>query len=220
MNPNRDDFFTLIHKGLRRELFAVTTMAGSTDWTDQTAVAAVGDRWCELHHLLEIHPAHEDEHFFPLLEGRAPDVLASVESQHHELDATLTKLGEVIRGALTTPSEAGGLNVHRELSEFVGRYLLHLIDEETIVMPAIWQHCSDDEIGRARAAFLAAMPPDDASLSRAVMLPAMSPAERVQMFEIVRAAAPPPVFASMVEQAHQVLDDASWRRLSHDVSFA
>ncbi len=27
----RDDFFTLIHKGLRRELFALTTLAATSD---------------------------------------------------------------------------------------------------------------------------------------------------------------------------------------------
>jgi hypothetical protein len=33
----------------------------------------------------------------------------------------------------------------RELSAFTVGYLLHLLEEETIVMPAIWHHCTDDE---------------------------------------------------------------------------
>jgi hypothetical protein len=36
----REDFFTLIHKGRGRELFALTTRAGTLDWDDPQAAAA------------------------------------------------------------------------------------------------------------------------------------------------------------------------------------
>jgi hypothetical protein len=33
----RHDFFTLIHKGQRKELFAATVLAGTTNWEDASA---------------------------------------------------------------------------------------------------------------------------------------------------------------------------------------
>src|SRR4029079_1293234 len=56
------------HKGLRAELFAVTTAAGSVDPGDPAAVAAVGQRWRNLVHVLVTHAEHEDEWMQPVIE--------------------------------------------------------------------------------------------------------------------------------------------------------
>lgn len=184
---NRDDFFTLIHKGLRRELFALTTTAASMDWTDPAALAAFDATWQDLHHLLDIHARHEDEFFFPLIRAAAPDLLAAVDADHDVQEQALDKVAAVIAHAVAAPSPEQGLRVHRELSAFVAGYLLHLLDEETRVMPAIWEHCSDEELARTRGAFLAAMAPSDAELSRRVMLPAISPQEKAAVLAAIAA---------------------------------
>ena len=41
----RDDLFTIIHKGLRLGLFDVTVQAGRTDWADPAQVTELGERW-------------------------------------------------------------------------------------------------------------------------------------------------------------------------------
>lgn len=214
---SRDDFFTLIHKGLRRELFAVTTLAATIDWCDPHDVEGFDARWRELRHLLEIHAAHEDEHFLPLLGGRAPEILDSLATEHDQQEAELHGLSDLISETVVAPTDAGGLTVHRQLSAFVAGYLGHLLEEETVVMPAIWEHCADEELASARAAFLAAMPPADAALSRRVMLPAMSPPERARMLTMLRAAAPAPAFAAVLDDARQHLGDRAWRRLAADL---
>jgi len=56
------------------------------------------------------------------------------------------------------------------------------------VMPAIWQHCTDDDLARTRAAFMAAMPADDADLSRRIIVPALSPQERTAIMAAIHAA--------------------------------
>ena len=48
-------------------------------------------------------------------------------------------------------------------------------------MPAIWERCTDEDLARSRAAFMSSMPPGDGALSRRVMLPSMSPGERLQL---------------------------------------
>src|SRR5207302_1314954 len=108
----REDFFTVMHKALRRELFALTTLAGSIDWNDTDDTTDLRARWDELQHLLEFHAAHEDEHYFPLLRDVAPEALATVEREHKEHDQALAALTESI-GAATA---ANGLQVYRELS--------------------------------------------------------------------------------------------------------
>lgn len=216
--PSRDDFFTLIHKGLRRELFTLTTWAGTMDWDDPDDVMGFGARWSELHHLLESHAAHEDEHFFPLLTEAAPDVVARMHVGHQEQDQALAQLSAVVGDALEAPTSAMGLEVHRHLSAFVAGYLLHLLEEETVVMPAIWQHHSDEDLARTRRRFLAASSPADAALSRRVMLPAMTPTERTTMLGMLRSAMPPPAFAAVLEDARQLLSERDWKRLSESLA--
>ena len=87
----------------------------------------------------------------------------------------------MIKAAVAAPAQSAGLAVYRELSAFTAGYLLHLLEEETIVMPAIWHHCTDHELAAARAAFLADQSPAGAVRSRRTMLPAISPAERTAM---------------------------------------
>ena len=218
--PRRDDFFTLIHKGLRRELFAITTLAGTMDWDDAGDVAAFDASWQQLHHLLDIHAAHEDDHFLPLLAHAEPDLLAALDAAHHDLDEALADVASLIREAVAAHDQERGLRVHRELSAFVAGYLLHLLDEETTVMPTIWEHCSDEDLARTRASFLQAMAPADAALSRRVMLPAMAPSERAGMLTIMRTSAPPPAFTAALDDARALLDDRAWRRLAADLSLA
>jgi hypothetical protein len=54
-SPNRDDFFTLIHKGQRRELFAAIVKAGTLDWNDRSDAAAFERHWIEIHRMLVAH---------------------------------------------------------------------------------------------------------------------------------------------------------------------
>jgi Hemerythrin HHE cation binding domain len=118
----RDDFFTLIHKGLRQVLFDATTRAGTLDWDDRAAVDGFALQWSELHHLLQIHANHEDEHFFSLLDERAPETVSGVHAEHHDLESELDQLDALVRAQVATPSAAGGLEVYRALSAFVARY--------------------------------------------------------------------------------------------------
>ncbi len=217
-DTRRDDFFTLIHKGLRRELFALTTLAGTLDWTDTDDVGTFSSRWRELRHLLEVHAAHEDEHFLPLLRDRAPGVLVRIASSHVGQEAALRKVRRLVDEATAAGTEELGLAVHRELSAFVAGYLPHLLDEETLVMPAIWQHCTDEELARARAAFLRAMPPSDAAISRRAMLPAIAPAERARMLTSMQASAPAPAVAAVLDEVRALLDDRAWTRLTTDLA--
>ena len=116
--------------------------------------------------MLEAHAAHEHKHFFPLLEKHAPEIVARVETAHDDLERELTMLTDTIAVAAGKPSPEHGLALYRQVSAFVANYLLHILDEETIVMPAIWQHCTDAEINAARLAFQADQSPAGVVRSR------------------------------------------------------
>jgi hypothetical protein len=103
------------------------------------------------------------------------------------------------------------------MSAFVANYLLHLLEEETVLMPAIWETCSDEQISQARRAFLADQSPAGAVRSRRIALPAVSPQERNAMAAIARDDPSPEVLRAFMEDAEQRLDRADWLRLLADV---
>ena len=187
--PIRDDLFTHIHKGLRKALFDVTVAAGATDWTDPADAAAFADRWRPVLAILRSHTRHEDDHILRLLDRYDTRPIDVAAEQHGDLEDLLDETAATVERALATRTEAAGLDAHRDLARFVAAYLPHLHHEETVVMPAIWAACTDDEIAATRAAFMADMPPDEMAFAMALMLPALDPATRAHLLAVRAAAA-------------------------------
>ena len=104
MNANttteRDDLFTIIHKGLRLGLFDITVQAGRTDWADPAQVTDLGERWHGLLTLLRAHGDHENQHILRLLDTNLflrRDLLALLHGKppdpsHHHPDQALLAL--------------------------------------------------------------------------------------------------------------------------------
>ena len=202
----RDDLFTNIHKALRKGLFDLTVVTGATDWDVPAEVAALGERWRRLHALLESHTRHEDDHILRILDGTdRPPATVVTEEQHRDLDDLLTRVATQFDAVLARPDAAAGLALYRDLARFVAAYLPHLHLEETEVMPAIWSRCSDAEIAATRAAFMAAITPEDSALSMELMLPALDRTTRAALVGGLAARAPRPVVEGVLAVAARVL---------------
>jgi hypothetical protein len=213
----RHDFFTVIHKGQRKELFAATVQAGTIDWEDAVAAGDFVAIWSKLCSMLEAHAAHEDKHFVPLLAQRAPELVAEIAAGHQDLEHELVTLTDTIAVAAAAPNRDHGLAVYRQLSAFVAHYLLHILDEETVVMPAIWRHCTDAEISVARAAFQADQSPAGVIRSRRAVLTAITEAERVTMALAVRRGSTDEAFNAFMSDARRLLEPTEWNRLCESI---
>ncbi len=215
---SRHDFFSVIHKGQRKELFAATILAGTVDWEDSAVANDYVALWSKVTSMLEAHAAHEHKHFFPLLAQRAPEIVARVEAAHEDLEHELITLTDAIAVAARTRSREHGLAVYRQVSGFVANYLLHILDEETIVMPAIWQHCTDDEISAARLAFQTDQSPAGVVRSRRAILTAITHAELVTIALGVQRGSTEEVFNAFMTDACQLLEPRKWNDLYESVT--
>jgi hypothetical protein len=192
MNANatteRDDLFTLIHKGLRLGLFDITVQAGRTDWADPAQVTQLGERWHGLLTLLRAHGDHEDQHILRLLDPYDPLAAEPTAEQHRDLDDLLDDLADRFETVLAAPGTASGLELYRDLARFVAAYLTHMHDEETRVMGRIWACCTDEEIAGARQRFMAEMSPQVQALSVEYTLPALDGPTRTALEARLQAA--------------------------------
>src|SRR5262245_13829753 len=88
----RDDLFTVIHKGLRHAIFEVNVRAGATDYADASAVAELQQRWERLHAALGGHSRHEDDYMFALLSDRVPGGADKLTKEHVRIHAAADQI--------------------------------------------------------------------------------------------------------------------------------
>lgn len=201
----RDDLLVLIHKTLRHGLFQVTQQAGATDWTDPDEVEALQQRWESVSGLIRAHAGHEDRYIFALLETKQPGVTELLGIGHERVEAELDDVAERFSKAFATADPVHGQDAYLALTRFVATALAHFADEEPEVMERIWATCTDEEIARCRAAFMAEISPPESLATAELMIPATSPDERAAVIGQVRASAPPAVYETILEVAARTL---------------
>ncbi len=170
----RVDLFTHIHKAIRAGLFEIGVLAGATDWSRPEDVARLEASWAQMTELLHSHTEHEDRYIFRLLDGTPAEGLL-LDDDHRELDALLADLERefpALRG------DGDRLRWYRDLHRYVAMTLQHLHEEETVLLPALWAHRSDEELLACRAAFLAETPQTVAATTLRLARQAIDPATR------------------------------------------
>jgi hypothetical protein len=156
MSPSVD-LYTLPHKALRDAMGrAGTVLAAIEPTTATTNMAVVADVVDQL----EAHGAHEDEFIEPVLAAYVPDIGADIAGQHRSLAAAMGRtrhhLDRVAMASEPSPGEL--LTLYRSFQRLVAANLLHLDDEETRVMPALWAAAPPDALADILTRFQAAHP--------------------------------------------------------------
>ena len=203
------DLYKDIHKGIRAELFAVTTSVGQTDPSDAVARLAVAAHVRDVYQLLEEHAEHEDGAIQPLLEVHLPQLAEQVAVDHASFDRRGASLVDLAGAA----AEATGGEERRllhllylDLGSFVSSYLAHQDLEERELMPALERAVGVDAVVGVHQQILAAIPPDVMARTLALMLPAMNLDDRAEMLGGMRAEAPAEVFEGVWGLAGSVLE--------------
>jgi hypothetical protein len=155
---------------------------------------------------LREHSVHEDEYMHPLLARYAPEVLQKMDVQHATLDPALDTLAEQLRGVASAADRpAAGMAFYAAINRYIGAYLEHLADEEDIANPILWERCPHDELAQAVARFRGSFALDQVATSFEFMLPALSAAERADLYKTVRENAPRSVFDTLLGVAEKTL---------------
>ena len=154
---NRVDVYTAVHKMQRSRLFELTVAAGRADSIDTVTSTRLAGAVSALADELTSHAEHEDRFIHPLLRIKVPELAAALGAAHVELDSHLVTLKQTAR-----TQGAGGEDpnaLYRALASFTAIYLEHLAVEEGEALPALWGHCSDDELHGIMTSFKASRSP-------------------------------------------------------------
>ncbi len=197
-----------IHKGIRRELFALTERAGSVDPSVRSGRVDLAEQLDHAVGILVDHAHHEDTYAQPSIEKFLPDLAAEIEGDHDRLEGRMVRLQEMAYDAINAMQSSQRFAVHRlyiELASFTSEYLAHQDLEERLVMPALEQAVGAETVLGIHGAIVGSIPPDQMAKALALMLPALNIDDRTELLGGIRANAPAPVFEGVWGLAGSVL---------------
>ena len=210
MNQNVD-VYRNIHKGIRRELFTVTTTAAELDPSDECGRVGLSERIEGLVWLLGAHAHHEDRWFLGMTEEHAPQLAERIVTDHAMLDARIEGIGKAAREA---ENRAELHEIYLELAGFTSTYLAHQDLEERDLQPILLDAVGPQVMFETEQALVASIAPEDMARTLAYMLPAMNLDDRGELLGGIRLGAPAEVFAGICALAGSVLQPADFTALS------
>ena len=211
------DLYRDIHKAIRANLFTTVLEVGRVDPSDRAARIASTARVHDLVQFLVMHAEHEDAHVDAAIREVLPERADEIAAEHIALEARMERLvvlADLVFEDGRTDARAALHDLYLELSVFTGLYLAHQDVEERVVMPALWDAFGIEPLLGIHGRILAGIAPDDMAAAWAKMLPAMNLDDRTEMFEGVRASAPPEAFAGICALAREVLAECDYRALA------
>jgi hypothetical protein len=218
MNPycDRVDLYAGVHKGLRACMAHVLLATGRIDTTDADETARTLEEVRYLIGLCASHLKNEDMFVHAAMQARRPGSAAGTLGDHEQHQQAFVDLETAVR-AVENTSGATCVAMARELYALLGRFVAdnyaHMHVEETQNNAVLWAEYTDAELLAIKGRLIAAMPPEKNLAFLRWMVPAMSPAERAELFVSARATMPAPAFEAALALVKNHLSGRDWFKL-------
>lgn len=219
----RFDMYTSIHKALRHFMTDTLQRVGRMDVGDAEETTRVLAQLDTLLALCIDHVHNENRFVHAAIEARQPGGASRTAEDHVEHLESIDALRGEARALPQAPlaeRNALALRLYRHLALFVAENLQHMHFEETHNNAALWASYSDAELLEIHASILASLPLEEMLLVARWMVPASTPAERAAIVGGMKAGAPAPVFAQVVDAFRPHLDDTAWDKLARAIGVA
>ncbi len=186
MKCDRVNYYQSIHKTLRRLLFLFSIELGAADMTCDAQVHSLIQQYKKVKDYLESHAMHEDTYFHPFIQKHLPKECEELEKEHktqdHSLQRISTLFDTILKETSSLQRQNLGWSLYLMVNQFIADYLQHLEQEETLIMPKLWQKCDDKQLLEPMHVFIKNMSKEDFLSSMNDFLPAISPQEKALLF--------------------------------------
>lgn len=212
----RPDIYRPIHKALRALLSDTLLAVGRMDVHDDLERAQTTQRVLQMLDFMRSHLGHENAFIHPALEARAPGASGHIADDHVHHEAEIDALAAAATALLNAPAQArdaGALVLYHRLSLFVAHNFEHMHVEESAHNSALWAHYSDTELADLHNRLVASIPPAEMMFCMRWMVPFMNPGERAMVLGDMRAHAPAPAFAAVLDLVRPHLQPREWEKL-------
>lgn len=206
----RVDIYTPAHKGLRALVSQTAKEIHTADYSSPADLERIADAVDRTLEFMDEHARAEETVIHAALREVEPEVVATLETQHHELDAIAERvraLASAVRAAKEDPTNAAAAltALDRAFSRWIGGHLVHMVNEEENSLPALWKHFDDARIIGLRTSIQNTLGPERMAQWLRLFFRGMSVPEVGDMLAGVKAAAPAPVYEQMARLAQDEL---------------
>jgi len=219
----RVDLYVGIHKALRALMTDVLMAVGRMDTADESEFDWVSSRVLALTDVCTSHLKHENEFVHAAIEACQPGASGRIAQEHVEHGEAIARLEEAVVQMRACQGEArarAALGLYRQLALFIAHNFEHMHAEETEHNAVLWAHYSDEELMAVHGRIIASLPPEENLHVLRWMIPAMTPAERLEVLGGMRAHAPAPAFAAALDVVQPHLDLRGWAKLARGLDLA
>lgn len=182
------------HKYVSAAFNDLERLVAKTDFRVRSEVEKVEHEFHALMEMQKGHAEYEDTVLHELLRKKSSTVYKDVEADHQDLDRTIANLEALLQKVIDVGSEEekieAGYQFYLWFRKFVGDNLVHLHEEETIILPELQRLYSDDELSTVEFGSYRVMEPEDLVHMMEVLFPHMNPSDREVFLTDIKACDP------------------------------
>ena len=177
----RLNVFNMIHKALRAMLYDTALTIQQTHFADTEETETALNKITAVLQMFEQHAHHEDHLLFPKIEQFQPQLVCDFEDEHvtdNALGNQLATLVNIVRHTSDTiEREIAASALSRAFLDFMIFNLQHMAKEESVILPVLWRHYTDDELMAINQDIVATIPPEEKAISALWMVRGVNNAE-------------------------------------------
>ncbi len=166
-------------------------LIATTDFTIRHDVEAIQTAFHGLIEMLHGHAQYENETLHALLKAKNSTVYQHVEADHEhyikQLDDLDKRLNKVIESNITEEQIELGYQFYLWYRKFAGDNLLHLHEEETVILPELQRLYGDDFLSQVEFGSYRVMSPEDLIHMTMALFPHMNPSDREVFLRDIKA---------------------------------
>ncbi len=182
------------HKYVSAALNDLERLIAKTDFRHHTEVENVEKEFNLLIGMLKGHAEYEDKTFHKLLYDKGSSVYKDIEKEHEHMDESIAHLQTMLKTIRAATQEEElielGYQFYLWYRKFVGDNLLHLHEEETIILLELQRLYDDETLRRVEFPTYQSMSVDELTDMLQVLLPHMNPSDRLVFLTDIKDAVP------------------------------
>jgi hypothetical protein len=211
------DPFGPIHRAIRRALGALLAQLASEPLTEPARAALVVAELEQVLTLCEDHRRLEDRFIFPELGARLKGSLGRFVEAHTGQPrqvAELQALGKTLLHTGPASRAVAGRTLNLHFSTFCAELLLHMADEEQLLLPLLTRALEAEELAALQQRLVESMSTGEQLLAARYLLPALDRPGRAALISQAAARLPAPARAELIDLARTVLPVADFEALT------
>lgn len=182
------------HKYVSSALNTLERLIAKTDFRNLQEVITVGQEFQSLTEMLKGHAQYENDRLHALLKKRHSKIHEHAEEDHAHQDEQLLQIQEIINsishGVTDDEKVSIGYTLYLTYRKFVADNLIHLHEEETMILPELQRLYSDEELKQVEAPTYDEMTPQEMIEMMQVLFPHMNPSDRLAFLSDIQTIQP------------------------------